>query len=87
MTDNDGWTTPHYYARNGSYDLVRYFGEVEISIYNKSSLDQNCLHIAALYGHMILCRTLLDKHNFDMDAVDNNGWTALHYSARNEITN
>ena len=54
-----------------------------INIYIKSSLGQNCLHIAALYGNIILCRTLLDKHNFDMHAVDNNGWTVLHYSARN----
>ena len=83
MTDNDEWTELHYSARNGSYDLVTYFAEVGIDIYIKSSLGQNCLHIAALYGHMILCRALLDKDNFDMHAVDNNGWTALHYSARN----
>ena len=83
MTDNDEWTALHYSARNRSCDLVTYFAEVGIDIYIKSSLGQNCLHIAALYGDMILCRTLIDKHNFDMHTVDNNGWTALHYSARN----
>ena len=56
-----------------------------INIYGKNSLGQNILHVTALYGHTILCRTRLDKHNFDMHTVDNNGWTALHYSARNGI--
>ena len=72
MVDNDGWATVHYSVYNGSYDLVIYFAEMGINIYIKSSLGQNCLHIAALYGHIILCGTLLDKHNFDMHAVDNN---------------
>ena len=82
MADNDGWTALHYSARNGSYDLVTYFAEVGINVYIRTTLGQNCLHIAALYGHMILCKTLLDKHNFDMQTVDNNGWTAFHCSAR-----
>ena len=54
-----------------------------INIYIKNSLGQNILHVTALYGHTILCRTRLDKYNFDMHTVDDNGWTALHYSARN----
>ena len=59
-----------------------YFAEVGINSYIKSSLDQNILHIIALYVHYDHCRALLDKHNFN--TVDNNGWTALHYPARNE---
>ena len=42
----------------------------------------NCLHIAALYGHLKLCEKLIINHNFDIHTADNSGWTALHFSSR-----
>ena len=41
----------------------------------------NCLHIAALNGHLNLCKDLVNKHNFDLHLTDNNGFAALHLSA------
>ena len=54
-----------------------------IDIHIKDNLSQNCLHFAALSGHLNLCKTFLAKHNSDVHMTSNEGWTALHYSARN----
>ena len=40
-------------------------------------------HIAALHGCLNLLKTLKDEDNFDVPMADNDGWRALHYSARN----
>ena len=79
--DKNGWTALHYSASYGSYELFRYFADMGVDIYLKGNDGMNCLHIAALYGHLNLCKILIDKHNFDKDTADKNGWTALHYSA------
>ena len=79
--DNDGWTALHNSAINDSYKLVSFFANVGTDIYLKTKYGENCLHIAALNGHLNLCKTLIKKHNFDVNAADNDGWTALHYSA------
>ena len=82
MADNDGISALHYSARYGSYELFRYFADMQVDIYFKSRDGMNCLHIAALNGHLNLCKLLIDKHNFDIDIVGNFGWTALHHCAR-----
>ena len=82
MPTNIGWTVLHYSARYGSYELFRYFADMGVDIYLKDNDGRNCLHIAALYGHLNLCKILIDKHNFDKDTADKDGWTALHYSSR-----
>ena len=43
---------------------------------------RNCLHIAACNGHFNLCKTLIDKHSFDVNAADYDGWIAFHFCAR-----
>ena len=83
MADEDGWTALHYSARNGSYELVKFFCDVGTNINLKTNDGRNCVHIAADYGHLALCKTLINKHNFDLQLADKDGWTALHYSARN----
>ena len=82
MTDNDGWSAYHHSARNGSVELIAYFANMKINIQSPTKLGWNCLHIAAYYRHLELCKKLLDKYNSDVGQPDNNGWTALHHSAR-----
>ena len=65
MTDDDGWTALHHSARNGSYELVTYFGEMGTDIYVRNNSAWNCFHIAAFNGHLKLCPTLIEKYKFD----------------------
>ena len=75
MADNDGWTAFHYSSKNGSYELF-----ITVPQRNDGS---NCLHIAALYGYLNLCKAFKDKHDFDVHVADNDGWAALNYSEKN----
>ena len=82
MADHDGWTACHFAARKGSYELVTYFADLGTDLHLKTNDGKNCLHIAALLGHFKLCKTFLDKHNFDVHVADHDGWTACHFAAR-----
>ena len=82
MSDNDRWTSLHYSARNGSYDLVKFFTDKGADIHLKTITGLNCLHLAAINGHLNLCRKLIDKYEFDTHVTDNEGFTALHCSAK-----
>ena len=42
---------------------------VDIDI--KNNYGRNCFHIAAQYGHLDLCKILIDIHNFDIHQNDN----------------
>ena len=83
MGDNNGLTPLHWSAVNGSYELVKYFVGTGIDIHFKTNDGRNCLHIAAQQGHLNLCHELIDQHNFDVNIDDNDGFTALHWSAVN----
>ena len=82
-TDNQGFTVLHRAAQSGSYELVKFFVNKGTDIHLKTKGGQNCLHIATTYGHLNLCGTLVNKHNFNVDMVDDRGWTALHFSTQN----
>ena len=84
VTCKSGWTALHLSARNGSYELLTFFVDIGTDIHLKTNKGQNCLHIAALYGHLNVCKILIDKHNFDVHMNDNDGWTALHFCAKND---
>ena len=83
VADNDGYTALHFSASNGSCKLVKFSANMGIDINLKANHEWNCLHIAALNGHLNLCKTLLNKYKFHVQVADNDGWTALHFSARN----
>ena len=82
MTDNEGCTAVHCSAQSGNYELVAYFVEMGADIHLKTDDGRNCLHIAALEGHLNLCKMLIDKHKVDLDMTINQGWTAVHCSAQ-----
>lgn len=83
MSDDEGWTVSHYCARYGSDESLNFFVDLGAVINLKTNDGKNCLHIAALYGHLDLSKTLIEKHFFDVTMTDKEGWTALHHSARN----
>ena len=80
LANNAGWTALHFSSSNGSYDLLKYFVNKGTDIFLKTNSGLNCPHIAALYGHLKLCKKLIINHNFDIHTADNSGWTALHFS-------
>ena len=82
ILDNDSCTILHQFARSGRYDLFRYFAKEESDIHLKTKNGRNCLHIAAFFGHLNLCKILIDSHRFNVNMADKNGCAALHHSAR-----
>ena len=86
MTDVYGWTALRYSAQYGSYELVNFLVDMGIDIHLKTKNGMNCLHIAARKGHLDLCKTLVNKHKFDVRMTDNNGWISLHFSVENGRT-
>ena len=82
MADDDGWTPLHFSARNGDYDLFQYFLDKGSNIFLKTKDESNCLQIAADEGHLDFCKILLEKSIFDVNMTDVDGWTPLHFSAR-----
>ena len=83
MADDRGWTALHFSAQNGSYENVKFFADNKANICLKTKEGVNCLHIAATYGHLNLCKTLIEEHSFDVHICDDFGWSALHYSVKN----
>ena len=84
LADNDRWRTLHISVKNGSYELLNNFNDIGTGIVLRTNDGSNCLHIAAFHGHLNLCKKLIENLNFDGKMTDNDGWSALHYSARND---
>ena len=82
MIDNEEFSALHRSAQSGVYELVKFFADKGGDIHLKTKVGGDCLHIAAAYGHLNLCKTLIDKDNFDVDTADNQRFTALHRSAK-----
>ena len=81
--DDNGWTKIHHAAKNGKYEEIKALTERGINIHLKTHEGKNCLHIAAANGQLNLCKTLVFRHEFDINMIHNGGWTALHFSVQN----
>ena len=82
MTNNDGWTPLHSCLESGNNELFQFFINIGSKIYLNTNTGQNCLHIAAASGNLILCKTLLENYVYDIHASDNYGYTPLHWCAK-----
>ena len=81
IADNTGLTAHHCCAYSGNDGLLTYFVDMGIDMFLKTNTGMNCLHIASGKGHLNLCKTLVTKYKFDVNNANNDGWTALHFSA------
>ena len=79
MKSNTGWTALYYSAKNGSHRLFTFVADMRTDIYVKDNLGQNCLHIVALFGHLNICKRLLDKHGFDVNIMSRASMRAARY--------
>ena len=68
------WTERQHFDGCSVYKLA--------DIHMKTKSGVNCLHIAAFNGHLDLCKTLINKHNFDVHMTENEGFSVLHFSAQ-----
>ena len=83
MAHIDGWRRPlHFSAKNSSHELVKYFADIRNGISLKENDGINCLHNAALYGQLSLCKSLTCENNFDVQTTDNDGWTQPQFFSK-----
>ena len=83
VTDNSGRSALLCCAANGNDQLLQYFIKMESNIKQRTKYDENCLHVAASRGYMDLCKTLVQKYNFDIHMTNFCGQTALHCCVTN----
>ena len=55
-------------------------------VHRKSKGNKSYLHIAASYGHMNLCKMLLETYKLDVTSTDNSGWSVIHCAAESGNT-
>lgn len=73
-------------ARTGQSDVVRTLldhSAILTSIWRR----QTALHLASQNGHLEVVRMLLAQRLVDVNATDEDGWTALHYAVDGERKN
>ena len=81
QADSKGWMVFHHHAKNGNHQEIKLLFDMGINIHLTKNDGKNCLHIAALYGHLNLCKKLISDHNFNVHLADNEEYRAVHYSA------
>ena len=79
--DNEGWNTLHYACKGGHEEVIEMLKRLGMPLNCQAGDGSVPLHIASRYSHPELVNFLL-THGADKQAVDKNGWNALHYSAK-----
>jgi len=79
-------TPLHVAARNGKYNLVKYFAKKGCNINATSANGATCLHVACANGHYTTVECLL-KHGAEVNVVNSADQTPLHIAASRGQTN
>ena len=80
--DPKGDTALHKAARHGYEEVCKILMQAGIDVNAKNNLGLNALHAAANGQTGCAVITLLLAHNAAIEAVDNDGWTPLHWAAK-----
>ena len=63
--------------------MLLYFADMKTDIELKWQDISYSLYITVFYGHLILCKNIVDNCNLDVHKPDHDGETILHYAAWN----
>lgn len=80
MKDSDGWMPIHVAAWTGNEEVARVLlGKIDVDERGRDKLT--ALHCAAAQGHQKVARLLIQR-GADVDAIDSDGWTPLHWASK-----
>ena len=80
-TEDSSWTALHHAAWSDDLELFQYLIEKGSDIFIKTKNNSSCLHFAAKVGSLKICKMVLQKYNFDINARDDGGLIILHSAA------
>ena len=84
-TDEEGWTTFLYAAAFGNSSMLRNILSKNKSLINsKTKNNVTPLHMAVVYDNLDNIKYLVRNLKVDINAKDDDGWTALYYAAANK---
>eukprot|EP00457_Paulinella_chromatophora_P000717 gb/GEZN01000717.1/.p1 GENE.gb/GEZN01000717.1/~~gb/GEZN01000717.1/.p1 ORF type:complete len:1135 (+),score=233.59 gb/GEZN01000717.1/:179-3583(+) len=67
------------YAKEGKMEPIQALLSQGVSVNSQDSFGETALHETARYGHVEICKLLLDKRaDVHINAPGNNGWQPLH---------
>ncbi|XP_059468658.1 uncharacterized protein LOC132192631 isoform X2 [Neocloeon triangulifer] len=84
--DENGWNALHCATSNhiDELELVEYLHGVNADlVQQKTKTNETVLHLAAKVGKLITCRWLVELIGQEVDAVDDDGWNAMHCAVSN----
>ena len=82
--DEEGWSTFLYAAAFGNSSILRSIVSKNKNLVNSKTKDNvTPLHMAVVYDNIDNIKYLVRNLKVDINAQDNDGWTALYYAAAN----
>ncbi|WP_297204616.1 ankyrin repeat domain-containing protein [uncultured Brachyspira sp.] len=82
--DEEGWSTFLYAASFGNPDILRRLLSKNRRLINtKTKNNSTALQMAVVYDNLENIKYLVERLKIDIDAQDDDGWTALYYAAAN----
>lgn len=83
--DEEGWSTFLYASAFGNSSMLRSILSKNESLLNtKTKNNATPLHMAVVYDNIENIKYLVSQLKADINAQDNDGWTALYYAAAND---
>ena len=84
-TDEEGWSTFLYAAAFGNSSMLRNILSKNKNLINSKTKDNvTPLHMAVVYDNLDNIKYLVRNLKVDINAKDDDGWTALYYAAANK---
>lgn len=78
--DVNGFTPLHLAALGGLFNISQILIEAGADVTARTNGEETALHIAVAMGRFQIAKLLLQNKNVDINAVDQEGSTAAHYS-------